>query len=241
VSSRPAAPTRLDVAQVLKRAGSALWADGPAILVAGVLLVLLPASLGRDVARGSGLDTLLLTLRGVGAMLFVALVSAGTVARWRGTPLPPPMFLRAGFAAAQPGVQTGLVLAAAVVTGLIVQLFARHGTVAGWLLDVLLLALGLGGASLLLPVVPAAVVERLGPRAAFARAAALTEGNRNRVLGILLLLGLALAPLWAMAAGSAGPLGFWALALVEFAGFALVAVLSAAVYVGLTPDKMGMP
>jgi hypothetical protein len=235
------ASARLDVAQVLKRAAVALWADGPAIFVAGVLLVLLPAALAHDVARGSGLDTLLLTLRGVGAMLFVALVSAGTVARWRGRPLPPPTFLRAGFAAAQPGVQAGLVLAAAVFVGLIVQLFAQHGTVAGWLLDALLLALGLGGASLLLPVVPAAVVERLSPRAAFARAAALTEGNRNRVLGIVLLLGLALAPLWAMAAGSGGPLGFWALALVEFAGFTLVAVLSAAVYVGLTPDEIGMP
>lgn len=226
--------TRLDVAQVLKRAAVTLWADGPAIFVAGVLLVLLPAALGRDVTEGSSLDTILLTLRGVGAMLFVALVSAGTVARWRGQPLPPPMFLRAGFAAAQPGVQAGLVLAAAVVVGLIIQLFARHGTVAGWLLDALLLALGLGGASLLLPVVPAAVVERLSPRAAFARAAALTEGNRNRVLGIVLLLALALAPLWAMAAGSAGAVGFWALTLVELVGFSLAAVVSAAVYAGLT-------
>jgi hypothetical protein len=234
VSSRPAAPARLDVAQVLKRAALALWADGPAILFAGVLLVLLPAALGHGVARGSGLDTVLLTLRGVGAMLFVAMVSAGTVARWRGRPLSPPTFLSAGFAASQPGVQTGLVLAAAVVVGLIIQLFAQHGTVAGWLLDVLLLSLGLGGASLLLPVVPAAVVERLSPRAAFVRAAALTEGNRNRLLGIVLLLALALAPLWAMAAGSAGPAGRWALALVELAGFSLVAVVPAAVYAGLT-------
>jgi hypothetical protein len=238
VSSPSAATPQLDVAQVLKRAVLALWADGPAILVAGVLLVLLPAALGRDVARGSGLDTLLFTLRGVGAMLFVALVSAGTVARWRGRPLPPPTFLSTGFAASQPGVQTGLVLAAAVVIGLIIQLFAQHGTAAGWLLDVLLLALGLGGASLLLPVVPATVVERLGPRAAFARAAALTEGNRNRVLGIVLLMALALAPLWAMAAGSAGAIGFWALALVELAGFSLGAVVPAAVYAGLT--EMGV-
>lgn len=225
---------RLDVAQVLKRAAGALWADGPAIFVAGVLLVLLPGALGRGVVEGSSLDTVLVTLRGVGAMLFVALVSAGTVARWCGRPLPPPTFLSAGFAAAQPGVQAGLVLAAAVVVGLIIQLFARHGTITGWLLDALLLALGLGGAALLLPVVPAAVVERLSPRAAFARAAALTEGNRNRVLGIVLLMALVLAPLWAIAAGGAGPVGTWALALVEFAGFSLAAVVPAAVYAGLT-------
>jgi hypothetical protein len=235
-----AATPRLDVAQVLKRAAVALWADGPAIFVAGVLLVLLPAGLGLGVAEGNGLVTLVLTLRGVGAILFVALVSAGSVARWRGQPLPPPTFLRAGFAAAQPGVQAGLVLAAAVFVGLIIQLFARHGTVAGWLLDVLLLTLGLGGASLLLPVVPAAVVEQLTPRAAFARAAALTEGNRNRVLGIVLLMALALAPLWALATGGAGPLGFWALTLVELAGFSLVAVVSAAVYVGLMPEEIGV-
>jgi hypothetical protein len=232
---------QLDVAKVLKRAAVTLWADGPAIFVAGVLLVLLPAALGRSGAEDSSLDTLLVTLRGVGAMLFVALVSAGTVARWRGRPLPPLAFLSAGFAAAQPGVQAGLVLAAAVVTGLIIQLFAQHGTVTGWLLDALLLALGLGGASLLLPVVPAAVVERLSPRAAFARAAALTEGNRNRVLGIVLLMALVLAPLWALAAGSGGPLGPWAMALVEFAGFSLAAVVPAAVYAGLAPDKMGLP
>jgi hypothetical protein len=235
------AAVRLDVAKVLKRAAGALWADGPAIFVAGVLLVLLPAAMGRGTVEGSGLDTLMVTLRGVGAMLFVALVSAGTVARWRGRPLPPPAFLRAGFAAAQPGVQAGLVLAAAVVTGLIIQLFAQHGTVSGWLLDVGLLALGLGGASLLLPVVPAAVVERLSPRAAFARAAALTEGNRNRVLGVVLLMALVLAPLWALAAGSGGPVGPWALALVEFAGFSLAAVVPAAVYAGLTPDTEDTP
>ena len=98
-------------------------------------------------------------------------------------------------------------LAAAVFVGLIVQLFAQHGTVAGWLLDALLLALALCGASVLLPVVPAAVVERLGPRAAFARAAALTEGNRNRVLGIVLVMALTWRRCWALADGSAGPVG----------------------------------
>jgi hypothetical protein len=151
--------------------------------------------------------------------------------------LPTGAFLRRGLAAAQPGVQAGLIIAAAIFVGLIVQLFARHGTVAGWMLDVLLLALGLMGACVLLPVIPAAVMERLSPRAAFARAAVLTEGNRNRVLGIVLLMALPMAPLLALAGGGAGPVGAqvgpWALALVELAGYTLAAIVPAAVYAGL--------
>jgi hypothetical protein len=147
--------------------------------------------------------------------------------------MPPGAFLRRGLAAAQPGVQVGLIIAAAIFAGLIVQLFARHGTVAGWLLEVLLLALGLIGACVLLPVIPVAVVERLGPRAAFARAAVLTEGNRNRILGVVLLMALTLAPLLALAGGGAGPVGPWALALVELAGYTLAAIVPAAVYAGL--------
>ena len=37
----------------------------------------------------------------------------------------------------------------------------------------------------LLPAVPAAVAERLGPVAALQRAAALTRGNRVRLLGLV--------------------------------------------------------
>lgn len=239
MSSRPAAEARLDVALVLKRAVLALWQDLGAIVLAGGLLVVLPAGLGRGFAPGSGLDTLALTLRGVGAMVFIAMVTKGVLSRLRGKPLGVSAFLQQGLMAAQPGVQAGLVVAAAIVTGLIVQLFARHGTVAGWLLDVLLLALALLGASVLLPAIPAAVAERLGPRAAFARAAMLTEGNRNRILGVVLVMALIMAPLLALAGGGAGPTGAWAMALVELAGYSLAAVVPAAVYAGLTPEESG--
>jgi hypothetical protein len=234
MSSRPATGTRLDVALVLKRSVQALGQDFVAILAAGVLLVLLPAAFGRGLGDTGGLATLLVTLRGVGAMLFVALVTKGVVARLQDRALPAGAFLRQGLIAAQPGVQAGLIIAAAIFVGLIVQLFARHGTLAGWLLDVLLLALGLLGACVLLPVIPAAVEERLGPRAAFARAAALTEGNRNRILGLVLVMALTLAPLVALAGGGAGPAGDWAMALVELAGYSLAAIVPAAVYAGLT-------
>jgi hypothetical protein len=237
MSSRPAAGSCLDVALVLKRSVQVLGRDFPAIAVAGVLLVVLPGGFGRGFGDGDGLATLWVTLRGVGVMLFLALVSTGVVARLQGQALPTGAFLRRGLAAAQPGVQAGLIIAAAIFVGLIVQLFARHGTVAGWMLDVLLLALGLMGACVLLPVIPAAVMERLSPRAAFARAAVLTEGNRNRVLGIVLLMALPMAPLLALAGGGAGPVGAqvgpWALALVELAGYTLAAIVPAAVYAGL--------
>lgn len=237
MSSRPAADTRLDAAQALKGAVTVLGGDLAAILIAGMLLVLLPSGLGRGFNDSNGLATLLMTLRGVGAMLFVAIVSSGAVARLRGAPMSTAAFLRLGLARAQPGVQVGLIIAAAIFAGLIVQLFARHGTVAGWLLDVLLLALGLLGATMLLPVIPAAVTERLSPRAAFARAAALTEGNRNRILGIMLLMALTLAPIWALASGGAGPVNAWWLALAELAGYSLAAVVPAAVHAGLTSKE----
>lgn len=223
----------LDVALVLKRSGRALALEIGGILVAGALLVVGPAVLARSVEAAGDWGTLVATLRGVAAMLFVALTSWGVVARLRGHVLGARDFVRLGLARAQPGLQVALLAAAAVVAGLTLHLFARPGTFAGWALNALLLTGGLMAVSVLMPLVPAAVVEGLRPVAAFRRAAALTEGNRNRILGLALLVALSLAPAGALLAGLDAPV---ARALFELVACCIVAAVPAATYIGLRGD-----
>lgn len=230
------ATPRLDVALAIKRSIEAFGRDFAGVALAGLALVMLPGVLTRRLPVGEDWTTLAITLRGVCAMLYVALVSWGVVARLRGRALPPRLFLREGLARAQPGVKVALLAGVAVVIGLTVQLFAAHGTLAGWLLDVLLLTAGLWAVCVLMPLVPAAVVERLGPMAAFRRAAALTEGNRNRILVLALVIVLTLAPSAALVAGFGGPAGPWLIALFELVAWSLVATVPAVVYAGLRGD-----
>jgi hypothetical protein len=227
----------LNIALVLRRSAGAVAGDFAAILLAGLLLVLLPGLLTRSFGAADDADTLLITLRAVCAMLYAAIVSWGVVARWRGRALPPARFLGEGVRHAQPGLQSALLVGAAVVFGLIIQLSARHGTVMGWLLDSLLLTAGLWAAAVVMPLVPVAVVERLGPMAAMQRAAQLTAGSRNQTLALALLLGLTLAPSAVLAAGSAGEPGIVARALFEWLAWSLAAIVPAAVYAGLRGNQ----
>lgn len=226
---------RLDVALVFRRAGQVLARDFAPVVLAGFILVLFPAVGAQVLSIPGEWGTLFAILRGVLAMLFVAAVSWGVVARLRGRDLPPHVFVREGLVRAQPGLQVALLAGAAVVGGLTLHLFAQHGTLAGWLLDVLLLAAGLLGVCVLMPLVPAAVVERLGPMAAIRRAASLTDGNRNRILALALLLAAALALPGVVVANlvRAGDGGIWLVPLFEFIAWSLVATLPAVVYAGL--------
>lgn len=225
-----ASPPPLDVALTIRRTLQVFALDFAAVALAGIFLVLLPGILSRRIAADNDWATVAITLRGVCAMLYVALVSWGVVARLFGRALPPRDFVAEGLARAQPGLQVALLAGVAIVIGLTLQLFAAHGTAAGWALDALLLAAGLWAVCVLMPLVPAAVVERLGPMAAFRRAAALTEGNRNRILALALLVGLTLAPSGAIVAGIASPL---ATSLFELIAWSLVATVPAVVYAGL--------
>ncbi len=226
---------RLDVALTLRRTVDAFASDFAGVVLGGIALVAVPGIITRGLAAGPDIDTLLTTLRIVCAMLYVALVSFGIVMRLRGRALPPQDFVREGLRRATPGVQVALLVGAGVVAGLIVQLFARHGTIEGWLLDSLLLTAGLLAICVAMPVVPAAVVEQLGPVAAFRRAAALTAGNRNRILALALVAALTLAPSAALVAGIAGPLagGVIVRALFELVAWGVAATLPAVVYAGL--------
>lgn len=235
---KPDGERKLDVILALRRAVQVFWLDFAAVILAGVLLVTLPGVLTRRLPDTADWGTFTTTLRGVCAMLYVALVSWGVVARLAGNALPPRRYLSEGLARATPGVKVALIIGAAVVAGLTVQLFAQAGTFAGWLLNSLLLTAGLVAVTTLMPAVPAAVVERLGPMAALRRAAALTAGNRDRILALALLVGLTLAPSAALVAGIAGPdgagtdtLGVWLRSIFELVAWSLAATVPAVVYV----------
>lgn len=229
----PGRGVQLDVALVLKRTGEAFVRDFVGVVMGGIALVVLPGVITREVAGGEDWATLLTILRCVLAMLYVALVSWGVVSRLRGRALAPTEFVREGLARAQPGVQVALLAGAAAVVLLTLHLFAAPGTTAGWMLNSLLLTAALVAVCALMPLVPVAVVERLTPMAAFRRAAALTRHNRNRILGVALVLGLTLAPSAALVVGLAGPQAPWAIALFEMLAWSLGATVPAAVYAGL--------
>ena len=219
----------LDIALVLRRLLPALAADAVPLLGGLMLLVLLPGIATRLADTGGEAATLLVILRALLAMVYVAGTAPIVVARARGHRLG----WRSGFVRATPGVQVALLVGALVVAGMTLHLFARHGSVAGWLLDVLLLSAVLLGASILLPLVPLAGVESLSPLAAIRRAAALTLGSRNRILALALLTGLTLAPIAALAFGFAGGGGPLAAALFEATAWLIAALVPALVYAGL--------
>lgn len=233
---RPPELARLDIGLALRRSFEVGRADAAGIGAGGMLLVVFPsvaehvltpaAGLGADIA------TLVTTIRAVLAMLFVSAVSWGVVGRMAGLPLAPVAFFNQGLRRAQPGLKVALLVGAAIVLGLIVKLFATHGTPQGFVLQTLLLTLGLWALCTLMPAVPVAVVERLGPVDALKRAAALTAGNRDRTL----LLGLVLALVIGLATVLVGQLADVAPALeaaVELLAWGLAAIVPAVVYAGL--------
>jgi hypothetical protein len=229
---------RLDVALVLKRSGEVFARDFVPIMLGCVALVVIPgvASRAFEESAGDGIATLVTVLRSVLAMLYVALVSWGVVSRLHGRALSPAAFLREGLVRATPGLQVALLAGAGIVLLLTLHLFAQAGTLAGWVLNSLLLTGGLIALCALMPLVPVAVVEHLPPVAAFRRAAALTRHNRNRILGLAIVLLLTLAPVAALTAGMAGPAGGVTLAFFDLLAWSLLATVPAVVYAGLRPE-----
>jgi len=226
---------RLDITLALQRTLSALRQTLPAIILGGLLLIALPGLaidlLKPETGYAPDLEILLITLRAVLAMLFMAQLSWAVLARLSGLSLPPRALLKQGLARAQPGLKVALLAGAAIVTGLIVKLFAAAGTPQGFLLQSLLLTAALWAICTLMPAVPAAIMERLGPIAALRRAASLTAGNRDRTLALGLIAGLATFPLTLWAKSLSTPL---ITALTDTAALALITPLAAVVYAGLT-------
>lgn len=228
---------RLDVALVLKRSGQVFARDFWPIMLGCLALVVIPGIAARalSASMNDGVATLVTVLRSVLGMLYVALVSWGVVSRLHGRALPTMAFLREGLARATPGLQVALLAGAGLVMLLTLHLFAQAGTLAGWLLNSLLLTGALIALCALMPLVPVAVVEHLTPVAAFRRAALLTRHNRNRILGLAVVMLLTMAPLAALAAGIAGPAGGVTLAFFDLLAWSLMATVPAVVYAGLRP------
>lgn len=193
--TEPAPP--LDILAVLRLALVAWWREFAPILGLGALLLTLPElvrrALGPTLTQGA---TLVTTLQGVCAMLFLSAVVYGVLHMFARRPLSPRAFIASGLAAAQPGLVVALVLGAGGVSVLIVfQIANALDPMAAGFVDGMATACALWALAMLLPAVPAAVAERLGPIAALQRAAALTRGNRVRLLALVALVAMTIVPI----------------------------------------------
>ena len=247
----PTTPAPIDILGVLRLAGVAWWREFPPIIGLGAALITVPALLAQLAGNSSTeAATLVTTARGVCAMLFLSAVGYGVLHAFARRPLAPRRFIAAGLAAAQPGLVVALILGAGAVTLRIVFVIAAAlQPMAGGFVDGIATALGVWALVTLLPAVPAAVAERLGPIAALERAAGLTRGNRVRLLVLCLMLALAIVPVAGLigivifgqnaqpadvqrisAAMTAADPGLWIALLVELLLAGLLACVPASVY-----------
>ncbi len=200
---RPPQARRLDLVLALRQSVDAFWQDFAPIILSGFALIVLPGLLGHMLMPdaplqnpeelNSGLAIVLQSLSGIAGMLFVAIVTFGTLARLRGQPLPLAAYVRGGFAAAQPGMVAALLIFSVVMLTMSVQL-AFSGSSLGRLMG-----LALTTSVLLIVVVwsvaiPAAIAERLSPLRALQRSADLTRGNRGRIFALFLSVGFVVLP-----------------------------------------------
>lgn len=194
-------PPRLDVVQTLRLAMRVWWGEFAPITLLGLLLLTLPSILiqlllgpGTRGSDAGSAGTIAQTLLGVATMLYFCTVAFGVLAVLGGRRLDPRTFIDAGFRAARPGLEASLILAVGGLVGVSVLLAGQILGAFGAL--VVLAATGalLWAVAALMPAVPAAIAERRRPLDALKRALSLTQGNRGRLLVLLLLVGLALLP-----------------------------------------------
>lgn len=202
----PAASRRIDIMIVLRQLLAIFWLDFGPIVLLGLGLLALPTllsqallqSVGTDPQSGNLVDpslaTIVQTADAVLMMVYVCVVTYGVLARLSGRPLDANSFIRSGLRAAQPGVLVALVLGALAMGVNIVRLLASSADLIGGIIALLCYGVIIWGLATWLPAVPAAIVERASPIAALKRAADLTRGQRGRLIGLLLVLGIALLP-----------------------------------------------
>ena len=129
----------------------------------------------------------------IAGMLFVAIVTFGTLARLGGRSLPLETYTRAGFRASQPGMITALLGFSVIMLAISAQL-ALSGTPVGRIAG-LAITIGVICVIVLWSVaVPAAIAERLGAFRALGRSAELTRGNRWRIFALFFSAGLIILP-----------------------------------------------
>lgn len=198
-SASPSA-VRLDLAAALRQTVHCFWEDFAPIVLLGFLLLTLPSLLLQASATpsatvdavGTATETAIETFVALLAMIYVSAVNYGVMCTLAGRSLDPTTFIWAGLRAARPGLLVALVLGSMLMAAAILVILIGRGSIVGWLF-----ATGIGALLLLALVtwivaIPAAVLERRMPWDALRRSAALTFGNRARLVGFVgaVLLGL---------------------------------------------------
>lgn len=251
MSAGDADAPRLDVALALRQMVLAFWHDFAPIVPLGFVMVTLPAVALHLIGSHSG-STILATFGGMLGVLYGVIVTVGTLARLSGRPFTPRLFVRAGIVASPQGLSVALLLGAATVLTLVGLLLAGLTAPYAKISQLLIVAAAFLGLVVVLPAVPAAIVERRTPLAALRRAAALTRGDRGRIAAVVLVLLLAVVPARIVVAASIYGLaaslartaavdagmtlfspGLWLLALFDLLAVGLAATLPAVVYVQL--------
>lgn len=241
----------LDLPLALRQIALGFWHDFAPIVLLGFVMVTLP-EVALALAGTHGGSTVIATFGGMLRVLYVVIVSHGTLARLDDRPLGPRIFARAGVAASPRALSVALLLGAGVVLVLVALLLAGLAGGAAIVVRVAVIAVAFAVAVVAVPAIPLALVERRAPVATLTRAAALTAGNRGRiaiVIGVVVLtivparlviaasvygLAASAARMGAIDAGMtlASP-GLWLIALFDLLGWSVGAVVPAVIYRGL--------
>jgi hypothetical protein len=201
-SASPSLAPRLDLGAALRQTVQCFWDDFAPIILLGFLLLTLPSLLLHATATpaaevdaaGTTAETVIETFVALLAMLYVSAVNYGVMCTLAGRPLDTGTFIWAGLRAARPGLLVALVLGSLLMGALILVILFGRGSAVGWLF-----AVGIGVAIVLALVtwivaIPAAIAERRMPWDALRRSAALTVGNRGRLIGFVGAVVLGLLP-----------------------------------------------
>lgn len=203
MSSASPATARLDLTAALQQTLRSFWNDFAPIVVLGFLLLTLPSVLLKATveavpteahAGGTAMDTVIETLVAVLAMIYVSAVNYGVMCTLAGRQLETSMFIWAGLRASRPGLLVALVLGSLVMAGLILLLLLGPGSPLGWLFATVVGVALVVGLVTWIVAVPVAVAERRMPWDALRRSAALTFGNRGRLVGYVAAIALGLLP-----------------------------------------------
>lgn len=201
-SASPSVVPHLDLGAALRLTVKCFWDDFAPIVLLGFLLLTLPSLLLHATATpaaqvdavGTTADTVIETFVALLAMIYVSAVNYGVMCTLAGRPLDTGTFIWAGLRAARPGLLVALVLGSMLMVALILVILFGRGSPIGWLF-----AIGVAVAVVLALVtwivaIPAAVAERRMPWDALRRSAALTLGNRGRLIGFVGAIMLGLLP-----------------------------------------------
>lgn len=191
---------QIDVIQTLRTAIAVWWAEFAPITLLGFALLMVPSLLvqlllgnGTEAAT-DGAGTLAATLLGVLNLLYFCTVAFGVIAGLAGRRLDLRTFIAAGLRAAQPGLVASLTLAVFALALASLMIVANLLGPVGALMILASVAGLLWAASAFLPAVPAAIAERRQPLDALRRSLALSSGQRWRLLGLVVIVGLGLLP-----------------------------------------------